>query len=121
MGAGRGRIRLDTGKKFIRELARLTRRAPVPLPPQLASRLGVRREMLPAVLKGLNMRVHHPRPMPADRYGPPAPIMIRFHAEGENTKAEKPRPAQGRPASRRLAARRPDSPFAALATLLDRP
>ncbi|MGY6769687.1 helicase-related protein [Komagataeibacter sp. NFXK3] len=124
LAAGPVRLRLDIAEKFIRELARLTRRAPVPLPPQLASRLGVRREMLPAVLKGLNMRVYHPRPMPADRYGPPAPIMIRFHAEGENARHEKTRPAQDRQASRRAASRRPmrpDSPFAALATLLDRP
>ena len=122
------RIRLDIAEKIILELARMTRRAPVPLPPLLASRLGIRREMLPAVMKGMNMRVYHPRPMAADHYGPPAPVMIRFLSDTTGNKrdrvpsAEKDRAKKrnAAPGSRRRAIR-PDSPFAALATLFDRP
>ncbi|GBQ55173.1 helicase-related protein [Komagataeibacter swingsii] len=125
LDAGPVRIRLDIAEKFILELARMTRRAPVPLPPHLASRLGIRREMLPAVMKGLNMRVYHPRPMAANRYGPPAPVMIRFLPETENGGREKDvRSASARNGRRPAAIRhtqRADSPFAALATLFNRP
>ncbi|ARW18083.1 helicase-related protein [Komagataeibacter europaeus] len=125
LDAGPVRIRLDIAEKFVVELARMTRRAPIPLPPQLASRLGIRREMLPAVMKGLNMRVYHPRPMAANRYGPPAPVMIRFASEHENASREKTvRTASARNGRRPAAPRRPqrtDSPFAALATLFNRP
>ncbi|AHI24571.1 DNA helicase [Komagataeibacter xylinus] len=124
LDAGPVRIRLDIAEKFILELARMTRRAPVPLPPHLASRLGIRREMLPAVMKGLNMRVYHPRPMAANRYGPPAPVMIRFLPETENGSREKDvRSASARNGRRPAAIRhtqRADSPFAALATLFSR-
>ncbi|MBL7233035.1 helicase-related protein [Komagataeibacter oboediens] len=124
LDAGPVRIRLDIAEKFILELARMTRRAPVPLPLHLASRLGIRREMLPAVMKGLNMRVHHPRPMAANHYGPPAPLMIRFLPEGEKGGKAKAAHATSPKAGRRPAAtlrpRRADSPFAALATLLNR-
>ncbi|MCE2566024.1 helicase-related protein [Komagataeibacter sp. FNDCF1] len=126
LDAGPVRIRLDIAEKFVLELARMTRHAPVPLPPLLASRLGVRREMLPAVMKGLDLRVHHPRPMAADSYGPPAPLMIRFQPRDENgRKGKTPRtpprragkPQQPAPGRRST---RPDSPFAALATLFNR-
>ncbi|MCE2576459.1 helicase-related protein [Komagataeibacter sp. FNDCR2] len=127
LDAGPVRIRLDIAEKFILELARMTRRAPIPLPPLLASRLGVRREALPAVMKGLNMRVYHPRPMPAEHYGPPAPVMVRFQREIASDGKGKPqhpekRKAGGRPALKGGArpSRRADSPFAALATLLNR-
>ncbi|MBE7731072.1 helicase-related protein [Komagataeibacter sp. FXV3] len=124
LDAGPVRIRLDIAEKFVIELARMTRRAPIPLPPHLASRLGIRREMLPAVMKGLNMRVYHPRPMAANRYGPPAPVMIRFLSEHENGGREKTvGTASARNGRRPAAAQRPrraDSPFAALATLFNR-
>ncbi|WP_141262271.1 helicase-related protein [Komagataeibacter diospyri] len=124
LDAGPVRIRLDIAEKFILELARMTRRAPIPLPPHLASRLGIRREMLPAVMKGLNMRVYHPRPMAANRYGPPAPVMIRFLPENENGGREKAvrtvPPRNHRQPATATRSRRADSPFAALATLLNR-
>lgn len=124
LDAGPVRIRLDIAEKFVLELARMTRRAPIPLPPHLASRLGIRREMLPAVMKGLNMRVYHPRPMAANRYGPPAPVMIRFLPENENGGREKAvrttSPRNGRQPATATRPRRADSPFAALATLFNR-
>ncbi len=101
--AGPVLLRLDVAERVAAELAAATRRRPAPLPFQLAQRLGLRADMLPAVLRGLGMRVLPAPTLPPDAYGPPAPPMI----------------ASGRRRTSILAPRAapPDHPFAALAHL----
>jgi len=73
----------------------------------LGQRLGLRAEVLPAVLRGLGMRIL-PAPILASAvYGPPPPPMI---AQPRRRAAEPAAPAP----------HRPDSPFAALAALRGR-
>jgi ATP-dependent RNA helicase SUPV3L1/SUV3 len=60
---------------------------------------------VPAVLRGLGMRLVPAVALRADEYGPPAPAMMQTRRA--------PRPASNPVA----APPRPDSPFAALATM----
>ncbi|MBC7636852.1 MAG: hypothetical protein H7251_14750, partial [Acetobacteraceae bacterium] len=52
------------------------RQRPVAIPRDLASRLSVRADMLPAVLRGLGFRLFPSVPLPAGHFGPPAPPMM---------------------------------------------
>lgn len=74
--AGRVLIRLDVAERIAGELGYLTRRAPAPLPEGLASRLGVKGDMLPAVLEGMGFRLIPAVPLEEGQYGPPAPTRI---------------------------------------------
>ena len=69
-------LRLDIAERVTAELAWLTRRHPVALPADLASRLSVRAELLPAVLRGLDVRVRAAAPLAEAQFGPPGPPMI---------------------------------------------
>ena len=76
VAAGPVWLRLDIAERITAELAWMTRRHPVALPSDLASRLSVRAELLPAVLRGLDVRVRAATPLAEDQFGPPAPPMI---------------------------------------------
>ncbi len=75
----------------------------MPLPLDLAARLSVRAEMLPAVLRGLGFRLFPAAPLADGQFGPPTPVMT----------APLPRPHPVPP----VASPRQDHPFAALAVL----
>lgn len=103
--AGPTFIRLDIAERVAAELAWSARHRPAAVPDAVASRLAVSREMVPAVLRGLGMRLIPADALQAGMYGPPAPAMMQFR------RATKP--AAQAPA----APARPDSPFAALAMM----
>jgi ATP-dependent RNA helicase SUPV3L1/SUV3 len=113
VAAGPVLLRLDVAERIAAELVHATRRGPVAIPADLASRLSVRAEALPAVLRALGVR---PLPAPslsAGEFGPPAPPMIaplRRRGDGGPPRGEtrRPTPPPPRPA---------EGPFAALAAL----
>ena len=106
--AGPVLLRLDIAERIAAELAHATRRRATALPPNLASRLSIRGESLPAVLRALGARVTPAVALEPDMFGPPAPPMLSAHA---SRIAARPRPASA------PAPVRPDNPFAALASL----
>ena len=100
--AGPVLIRLDIAERVGAELAWAARVRPAPVPPDLCSRVSVRAELVPAVLRGLGFRVHPAAALAPDQFGPPAPAMM---APIRRRRADAPAPA---PAA---------GPFAALAHL----
>jgi len=104
--AGPVLLRLDVAERIAAELAFAGRQRPVAVPAGLASRLSVKGEMLPAVLRRLGFRLIPAAPMPDGQFGPPAPAMMapirRRRPEQESAEAEPTTEA---------------GPFAALATL----
>ncbi|MBX6375694.1 MAG: DEAD/DEAH box helicase [Acetobacteraceae bacterium] len=76
MPAGPVLLRLDVAERVAAELGYLTRRAPAMLPPDLASRLGVKADMLPAVLEALGFRLLPGGELPEGHYGPPTPPRV---------------------------------------------
>jgi ATP-dependent RNA helicase SUPV3L1/SUV3 len=60
--AGPVLLRLDVAERIAAELGFLTRRAPAPPPPDLASRLGVKGDMLGTALTALGFRILDPVP-----------------------------------------------------------
>jgi ATP-dependent RNA helicase SUPV3L1/SUV3 len=102
--AGPMLIRLDVAERVVAELAWASRFRPIAVPADLASRLSIRAEILPAVLRGLGLRLLPAATLDASMFGPPAPprlMLARRH------RAEPPPP---QPAARA-------GPFAALAVL----
>jgi ATP-dependent RNA helicase SUPV3L1/SUV3 len=97
-------LRLDIAERTAAELAYSTRGKPAPVPLELGQRLGLRAETLPAVLRGLGLRILPAPSLAPAVYGPPPPPMI---AQPRRRAPEAPAPI----------AARPDSPFAALAGL----
>ncbi len=101
--AGPMLVRLDIAERVAAGLAYATRGRPAPLPAETGQLLGLRAEVLPAVLRGLGLRIL-PAPALAETvYGPPPPPMV----------AQPKR----RPVGVSAAPARPDHPFAALAAL----
>jgi ATP-dependent RNA helicase SUPV3L1/SUV3 len=100
--AGPVMIRLDMAERIAAELAFATRQRAAPLPADLGPRLGLRADMVPAVLRALGLRLLPVPALAAEVYGPPTPPMIA----GARRRPQAPPP---RPAAR------PDHPFAALA------
>jgi ATP-dependent RNA helicase SUPV3L1/SUV3 len=106
--AGPVHLRLDIAERVAAELAYSTRRRPTAMPPNLASRLSVRGELLPAVLRALGVRVMPAVALTPEQFGPPAPPMLAGQA---GRMGKRPHPVvQPAPV-------RPDNPFAALAAL----
>ena len=101
--AGPVLLRLDVAERVAAELAFSTRGRPAPLPAAIGQRLGLRAELLPAVLRGLGLRILPSPTLAPAVYGPPSPPMI---TQPKRRAAEAPAP----PA-------RPDHPFAGLAAL----
>ena len=97
----------DLAERISAELAWAARRGPVAFPANLASRLSVKAELIPVVLRRLGFRILPAGSLDPDQYGPPAPAMI--------LPIRRARPA---PAPRQqVAASPPAGPFAALASL----
>jgi ATP-dependent RNA helicase SUPV3L1/SUV3 len=98
-------LRLDIAERVAAELAYSTRGKPAPVQLELGQRLGLRADMLPAVLRGLGLRILPAPSLAPEMYGPPPPPMMA-HPRRRAPVREAPKP----PA-------RPDHPFAALAAL----
>jgi ATP-dependent RNA helicase SUPV3L1/SUV3 len=104
--AGPVLLRLDVAERVVARLAYATRQRPAPIPPDISQSLGVRGELVPAVLHALGLTIL-PAPLVTEAmYGPPAPPMITS-----------PRRRQTQPPPRPPAPVRADHPFAALAAL----
>ncbi len=78
--AGPVLLRLDMAERVAADLAWASRHGATALPADLSSRLSIRQDLLPAVLRRLGFRVipgQAPgQTLAADQYGPPAPLMI---------------------------------------------
>jgi ATP-dependent RNA helicase SUPV3L1/SUV3 len=105
VAAGPVFLRLDVAERIAAELAYSTRGRPAPLPPNIGPRLGVRAEILSAVLRGLGLCILPAATLAPSLYGPPLPQMVA-------QPRRRPEPPKS-PA----ALARPDHPFAALAVL----
>jgi len=74
--AGPVLIRLDVAERIAGELGFETRRAPAPLRQDLASRLGIRQDMLQVVLDAMGFRFIPAETLEDGVFGPPAPARI---------------------------------------------
>ena len=110
VAAGPVWLRLDIAERVMAEVAWLTRERPSALPADLASRLSVRTDLLPAVLRGLDVRLRPASPLPHGHAGPPCPPLMSI------ARRRDPNPVAATPPGT-LGRVRPDSPFAALAEL----
>ena len=93
--AGPAGIRLDVAERVAADLAASLRRQPLPLPPALGTKLGVKAAELPAVLRGLGFRL-------VPQAGEAAPLIA---------------PLRRRPAAGTASPALPAGPFAPLAVL----
>jgi ATP-dependent RNA helicase SUPV3L1/SUV3 len=106
VAAGPVWLRLDAAERQAAELAFAARRGAIALPAQLASRLGLRAELLPPVLRRLGLRVVPAGSLAPDQYGPPTPAMVApLRRRSNPAPADQPR------------RRTEQGPFAALAVL----
>jgi ATP-dependent RNA helicase SUPV3L1/SUV3 len=99
-------LRLDIAEKIAGELGYRARRGPAALPDGLASRMAIKADLLPAVLRQVGFRVLPAGGLMAEQQGPPAPAML--------TPLKRRRPSAPRPAP---PAKPASGPFAALAVL----
>ena len=110
--AGPVLLRLDIAERIAAELAWSGRFRPIPVASDLASRLAVRGEVLPAVLRGLGFRLLPAGTLAEGEYGPPCPALMAPPRRRRPAPAPAPLPA----AARHQAPVR-EGPFAALAAL----
>jgi ATP-dependent RNA helicase SUPV3L1/SUV3 len=96
--AGPVLLRLDVAERVAGELGHLTRRAPAMLPPDVASRLGVKADILPGVLQVLGFRLLPAEPLAEDVFGPPGPAMVSARREDRGQRFRRP---GGRPEGQR--------------------
>ena len=107
LAAGPVLLRLDVAERVAAELAWASRGRRIPVPGDLASRLSVRAEWLPAVLRGLGLLLYPAAGLEPEQFGPPPPAMLATpRARPAPPSAARPVPARGR-----------EGPFAALAGL----
>jgi ATP-dependent RNA helicase SUPV3L1/SUV3 len=104
--AGPVLLRLDIAEKLAGELGWRARGGPAALPDGLASRMAIKLDLLPAVLRHLGFRVIPAGGLGAEQQGPPAPAMLA--PLRRRRLAAAPLAVPARPAS---------GPFAALAVL----
>ena len=69
-------LRLDIAERVAGELGYLMRRGPIVLPRDLGSRLSVRTEFLPVILRQLGFQVVPGGGLAPEAFGPPAPAML---------------------------------------------
>jgi ATP-dependent RNA helicase SUPV3L1/SUV3 len=74
--AGPVLLRLDVAERIAGEIGHLTRRAPAMLPGDLASRLGVKGDVLGPVLEAMGFRLIPAEVLEEKAFGPPAPARI---------------------------------------------
>jgi ATP-dependent RNA helicase SUPV3L1/SUV3 len=110
--AGPVLLRLDIAERIAAELAWSGRFRPIPVASDLASRLAVRGEVLPAVLRGLGFRLLPAGTLAEGEYGPPCPALMAPPRRRRPAPAPAPLPAT---ASHQAPVR--EGPFAALAAL----
>ena len=91
VAAGPVLLRLDVAERIAAELAWATRTSAHAVPADLASRLGVRAEALPAVLRVLGVRLAPGAALPSDQAGPPSPPMMLSQRRMERATAFRPR------------------------------
>ncbi|MBO1078932.1 helicase-related protein [Roseomonas haemaphysalidis] len=94
--AGPVLLRLDVAERVAGELGHLTRRHPAMLPPDVASRLGVKADALPVVLNTLGFRLLPVEPAAEGAFGPPSPQMVAVKRDENRHRG----PRQGRPPQR---------------------
>jgi ATP-dependent RNA helicase SUPV3L1/SUV3 len=112
LAAGPVLLRLDVAERIAAELLWLTRRGAAPLPLNLASRLSVRAEALPAVLRVFGVRLLPAASHGPEVIGPPPPPMLAALRRRRERPGTAPRRVAPFPEG--FAA---DRPFAALAAL----
>jgi ATP-dependent RNA helicase SUPV3L1/SUV3 len=76
LDAGPILLRLDVAERVAAELAWASKRGATALPANLASRLSIKAELLPVVLRRLGFRILPAAGLGAEDYGPPAPTML---------------------------------------------
>ena len=103
--AGPVLLRLDVAERIAADLAWASRRGATALPSGLPSRLSIRQDVLPVVLRRLGFRVVPGEALSAGQHGPPAPPMFM---------PLRRRPPAAAPPPEQAAAH---GPFAALASL----
>jgi ATP-dependent RNA helicase SUPV3L1/SUV3 len=69
-------VRLDIAEKIAGEMGYRARRGPAAIPNGLASRLAIKADLLPAVLRHLGFRVLPAAALDPGQMGPPAPAML---------------------------------------------
>jgi ATP-dependent RNA helicase SUPV3L1/SUV3 len=99
-------LRLDIAERLAGELGYQTRRGAILLPRDLGSRISVRAELLPIILRCLGFRIVPGGGLAPEMFGPPAPAMLAA--------IRRRRPSPVAPEPRVMDAR---GPFAALAAL----
>ena len=104
VAAGPVLLRLDVVERIAAELAWSSRFRPVPIPSDLASRLSLKADLLPAVLRGLGFQLLPAALLADGQFGPPSPPLMAPQ------RRRRPEPPRGV-----LPAR--EGPFAALAAL----
>ena len=104
LAAGPVLVRLDVAERIAAELSHATRLGAAAVPEGLPSRLSVRADAVPAVLRALGVRLAPGAVLAADQYGPPAPPMML-----PARRTAPPPPVVATPAPRSA-----DGPFAAL-------
>ncbi|MDN3563748.1 helicase-related protein [Paeniroseomonas aquatica] len=123
--AGPVLLRLDVAERIAAELGYLTRRAPAPPPPDLASRLGVKADTLGVTLAALGFRLMESPPLEEGMYGPPTPLRVaqprpqHHQPRGAERRPGRPNPgmSQGAGAPQHQRDRRPPQPHLAAAAL----
>jgi ATP-dependent RNA helicase SUPV3L1/SUV3 len=105
VAAGPVLLRLDIVERVAAELAWSSRFRAVPVQADLAQRLSVKTDVLPAVLRGLGFRLLPAAALADGQFGPPAPAMMAAQRRA-------PRPVELPPAPPMR-----EGPFAALAAL----
>ncbi|MBP0466110.1 DNA helicase [Roseomonas sp. PWR1] len=100
-------LRLDVAERIAGELGHLTRRAPALLPGDLASRLGIKGDMLATVLEAMGFRLVPAEVLEEGAFGPPAPARIA-HARVEHHRGPRREGRQDQPRGPRRDDRRED-------------
>lgn len=108
-------VRLDIAEDVRTNLGLLVRGTAYPLPAGMASRLGASTADLPAVLKGLGIRLKPAMPLEKQQFGPPVPVMLQpVRAVLSNQKSARQKK------KRAITTPPPSGPFAVLAVLQKR-
>ncbi|WP_428375739.1 helicase-related protein [Lichenicoccus sp.] len=112
VAAGPVWLRLDIAERVMAEVAWLTRERPAALPSDLASLLSVQADLLPAVLRGLDVRLRPAAPLPDGHAGAPCPPLMSLARRRDPQPVTQAAPLPDAPGRTRR-----DGPFAALAAL----
>ncbi|HVY17438.1 MAG TPA: helicase-related protein, partial [Rhodopila sp.] len=115
IAAGPILLRLDIAERIAGELGHRARRGPAVLPAGLASRMAIKPDLLPVVLRALGFRVLPAGGLAPDQVGPPAPPMLTPLRRPRPQREMARRPAKMREADPVRVAH--TGPFAALAAL----